>query len=313
MKQALKSISLSSEVFTMSGKKGNSEFKGLDFCIKHLSKIVKSIYIFRARKGEIVAASVTFFALMGLLPMALLTISIYAEIIGDINQASNQMMGALKDSIPNLAPWIFSSIKSIIQTHLLKASFYNWINIALLIFVGLEFSHSLIFGINTIAAHEPKKGVLLEDLKSFAGGASIGLYIVLFLFLTSNSQIVWSYIDKASWAGNGMKILLKYNIFQCILSLLFFTLFYKFISPLKVKLGNAFEGAISFVTMFIIGKTFYWVYLHYMESDLSENFGNFYTMIVAIIWIYYLLCAFFFGACICFSENDNFKSEKNLI
>jgi membrane protein len=120
---------------------------------------------------------------------------------------------------------------------------------------------------------------------------------MLLVFLMSNPLLIGKYIEQYVFS-DFFKFLLKFNIVQGIISLIFFTLFYKLITPVKVRLADAILGAFSFVFLFIAGKTFYWIYLHYAKMELVEKFGNFYTLIVAVLWIYYLVSSFFIGASI---------------
>jgi membrane protein len=72
---------------------------------------------------------------------------------------------------------------------------------------------------------------------------------------------------------------------------------------------DAILGAGVFVFLFMAGRSFYWVYLHYAEKDLAKSYGNFYTLIVAILWIYYLICSFFFSASVAYA-NQSLRKQK---
>ena len=276
---------------------------------KYIKQLFRGVYIFKVRKGDVVSASVTFFALIGFFPMIFILVSIYAKLIGDTNQAYEHIINGIKVSVPHLAPWILKSIQTILSGYLANSGTYNFLNIILLALVWLEFSKSLMFGFNVLSKNE-KTGGLIEDLRSLAGGVCIFFYIMLIMFLISNPQFIINYIGQYIFSDL-IKVMLKFNIIQSIISLIFFSLFYKWITPVKIRLADAILGATSFVAMFVIGKTFYWVYLHYAKADLVQKFGNFYTLIVAVIWIYYLVSSFYLGISISHAYTDLRKIEKD--
>jgi uncharacterized BrkB/YihY/UPF0761 family membrane protein len=163
--------------------------KGGDLVIKVLEQVVRGVYFFKGKKGDVLAAAVTFFVLMGFFPIMLLIISVYSKIVGDVDVAYGHVISGIKDGVPNLAPWIMTSIQKIVKTHMQDSAFLNWVNILVLGFVGLEFSSSLIFGINTLSDNKSKGGIF-DDIKSLFGGLFIGVYILILLFLTSGANLI---------------------------------------------------------------------------------------------------------------------------
>ena len=274
---------------------------------KYLNQIFRGLYVFRVRRGDVVSASVTFFAMMGFFPILFLLISLYAKIVGDPTIAFNHLVTGIKTAIPELAPWILKSIKTILKGYLSNTTSSNIINIVLLIFVWIEFSKSLIFGINTISKREISVNIL-EDLKSLFGGVLLSLYMLLILFLISNPNLLFQSL-KDSFLKDLINVAIKFSVVQAIVSLVFFSGFYMWITPVKIRFKDAVMGAVCFVALFVIGKTFYWVYLHYTKSEMISNFGNFYTIIVAVVWVYYLVSSFFIGASISHAYVDLRKME----
>ena len=41
------------------------------------------------------------------------------------------------------------------------------------------------------------------------------------------------------------------------------------------------------------------------EQEMAQNYGNFSTIVMAVVWIYYLVCSFLYGASISNIEKEN--------
>ena len=66
------------------------------------------------------------------------------------------------------------------------------------------------------------------------------------------------------------------------------------------KNGNkSFVAALAFSVSMFIGKYIFWVYIYYVRTGLMQSYGDLYTSVAGVIWLFYLMCFFFYGACIC--------------
>jgi membrane protein len=90
------------------------------------------------------------------------------------------------------------------------------------------------------------------------------------------------------------------------------TLYFKFITNKKIRYTDGLFGAVTTLVSVAVAKTFYWVYLHYMKAELVQSFGNFYTMIVAVLFIYFVMLSFFYGASVAYAPSYNRKQSSQL-
>lgn len=273
----------------------NAEAKSYETLTKIISRVVRGLFVFKTRKGEIVAASATFFILMSFLPLMLLAIGAYGWVVEDVTKAHAHVMGLVRDNVPGLAPWILGSLDKIVANHLTQAKGTSLANIAILCYAMMGFSSSLLFGMNTLAAQPSRGGKIFEDMRAFFGAISIAFFMFGFTLLNTDLGF-WAQLSQGTWWGSSMVFMLRYNILQTILALTFFTAFYKSFIPGKIRNLDALLGAFSFVALFLLGKSFYWVYLHHMKTEFAATFGNFETIVMAVTWIYFIQCSFFFGA-----------------
>jgi len=264
---------------------------------KVTDRLLHGFFHFKKRKGELLAGSATFFAVLSFCPVILLFISLTGMAMGDMNQAKDFVLEIVNSNFPHLAPWILESIEKIVSNQLSGKGSTNVFNSFLLLYSCLGVVTSMIFGLHYISKTEAKGGFVIEDFKSMGIGLVFTGFIFTLLFI-SNKQLMFSVFDikKSSSMYGVMEFLFNGAMIPSLVSLGFFTAFYKWSMHVPVRTKDAALGAGSFVACFIFGKSFHWVYMQVAKDALTQSYGNFETMIIAVLWVYFLMCAFFFGA-----------------
>ncbi len=288
-----------------------AEDKSFVFIKLAVNRLLDGFFHFKKRKGEIVAGSATFFSILSFIPILLWMISLAGLLFETDMQAKEFVLGVVSDNFPQLAPWILKSISKIVTTQLSGQSGFSFINFLVLTYASLGVVTSLYFGLNTISKSESKGGFFIEDIRSLGTGLSLAVFMGCFLCLSHKGLMKnWLYTSSPAF-NQGVDFILSYNILPALISLGFFTLYYQWSTPRGISLRDSFIGALSFVACFAIGKSCYWIYHLYTKDTMSASYGNFYTLIVATLWIYYLMSAFFFGASVaCVRSGDLYKKKK---
>ena len=256
---------------------------------------------FKLRNGEAVGGAVTFFILLSFCPIMLLMISLYGHVIGDNALAGTQVLASLKSMFPQISPWIMQSVEGVIKSQMKSGVGMNLMNIAVLTYACLGVSSAVNFGIDVISHQDPAGCFFWEDWKALWVGAVLSLFLVVLMLVSQEGLVLPWLRAHAAVDFKQSKFLLQSNVLQAVLSLVFFTLLYKFAPAIKVKFKDAMLGSLVFVTCFFVGKYGYQLlYLQDAKEDLAQSFGNFYTLVLAVLWVYYVLCSFFYGACIAY-------------
>lgn len=265
-----------------------------EFLRRCMDRLMQGFFIFKTRKGELLAGATTFYTLMTLSPLLLLVITIYGKAVGNLDEAYNDVMVGIKEGIPHLAPWIHESLQKIIKAQLSKDSL-NWVNIGLLFYTGSGLSATLVFGMSNIADVQQRGGWIVETFKSLISAAMVTAFIVITLSLSFHADAVMALVKDVPVLRDIMLYVSKGAV-QIVLFTGLFTLYFKHITPKNIRYSDALFGAITTISFFVTAKSFYWVYIHYMRSELQQSFGNFYTIIIAVLYIYFMVCSFFYGA-----------------
>lgn len=262
-----------------------------------VNRMLDGLFLFKKRKGEMVAGSATFYCLLSFGPVLLLLISLTGYFVGDAVESKAYVLSMIESNVPGLAKWILESVSKIIDGQLENPGF-NLINTGILIYACLGVISSMMFGLNTIAKKESRGGFLLEDMKSMGVGLVVSSFIFSLMAL-SNKTFMMSWLSSDSETMNSVtKFIVGGNFLPALLSLGFFTTFYKLAAPIPVRWRDSLTGATAFVGCFIAGKSFYWIYLLYSKEAMTQSYGNFYTLIIAVTWVYFLNCSFFYGAAV---------------
>lgn len=288
----------------------NAEIKSFILIKRVMNRLLDGFFHFKKRKGELVAGSATFFSLLSFGPILLCLISFAGFFFPNANQAQNFVLNAINNNFPELAPWIMKSITQIVSTQLKGNTGFSFINFVVLVYASLGVVSSLHFGLKTISRDNTSGGFLLDDVKSLIAGMSVATFMGLFFMLSSpNIMKSWLYTSHAGW-NNVADTLISYNVLPSLTALGFFTVYYQWSTPKNITFKESFYGAMTFVGTFMVGKSFYWVYHLYTKDTLSQSYGNFYTLVVAVLWVYYLMCAFFYGASVaCVREQEIYKGQ----
>jgi membrane protein len=283
-----------------------AEKKSFDTFKSIVTRLLQGLFLFKKRKGEVIAGASTFFTLLSFAPVLLIFISLLGLVISDDASARDYVMSLIQETFPKVDKWLYSSLENVVNNQLHDHSF-GFLEMAFLIFTSMGISTSIVFGINIISKVDPDGGLLGDDVRSFVTGLGITFYIVLLVCLGQNGPI--QEIVRALPYGKSFVFLFDNSIASSFFSLIFFSLFYKWCPSIKVKNIDALFGGATFVLSFLVGRSFYWIYLKYFKEDLIRDYGEFTNFMIALIWVYFLLCCFYYGASVAYSANVKLFSK----
>ena len=287
------------------------EKKGQAIVYNYATKLVRSFFNFKQRKGELSAAAATFFLLLSFTPLMLFVLFTYTYITGDRGESYLQVFDALKSNFPHIAPWILKSLKKIIKGHMDGGGNLSLGGLAILAYGCIGFASTLNYGLFKMAEKEPRGGKIFENVRSILSTILIGSFVLGLIYVSSGPMNMTG--QNMVWWKKAFQMGLKSSLWQSIATICFFTVYYKWLAPIRVRYVDAFYGAISFFLLFIGGKSFYWVYLKLAKKELIQNYGNFYTLTEAVLWIYFVHLAFFFSATVAYDhvEKRKLKAPSN--
>lgn len=237
------------------------------------------------------AAQSSFFIIVSFIPFIILMLSII-----QYTPLSEQMLlTLLLEATPNkLHPLIFASVNSIYES-----SSFTLISITALItlwvagkvFWGITHGLNLIYGVK-----ESRNYIFRRLLASLYTFLLILVIVITLMFFVFSNQILYATKDIFPIFFTIVSVLLTHKIIitQCVLTF-FFLLLYKFVPSHPTSLIRQFPGAFFAATGW---QLFSHIYSIYVNTSVSFNamYGNLAGIVFAMLWLYFCMTIFFYGA-----------------
>jgi membrane protein len=283
-----------------------------------LNRYILALSLFRKKRGTLLASGASFFFILSATPFLLLTIRLLGFFISDDEQMRTQIMDMSNSILPTLAPDILNKAKSLIQGPLFAGAKFTIINSVVLLISALSFFNSIWSALFIIS--EDKSHLSLN--KHFKGiviiGITIGMLLITFSFhpfmlflidLAKNNFLVNAlylgfeflrplidFLRSLNWESG---LLFSSSIFYFFVFLGYFTILYRWFFSQKIPYKEALLASGTFAGLLLLVKNLFWIYFLYIRDGLISSYGDYYTIIVILIWIYLVMALFFFGACLC--------------
>jgi membrane protein len=175
-------------------------------------------------------------------------------------------------------------------------------------FIILAFSATTVFvslqnAINHIWHIKPKpqKGIvkfIVNRLLSFSLVASIGFILLVSLVLDATLVIIHNYFSEYVMDLPIDTATITHLITSHLILIVVFALMYKILPDAKVRWKDTWLGAIATMLLFAVGK--YLISIYMGNSDLGSTYGAAGSLVILLIWVYYSVVIFLFGAQITF-------------
>ncbi len=264
---------------------------------KYIKVVIESVKDFTQNDSINFAASTAFYTIFSLPAFIILLLK-----VGSTFYKKAKIKEELLFQIENLAGkeaviTVESTLNNIVydDSGLVSSS----IAFAILAFSATTVFISLQNGINHIwhIKSTPKRGYIkyiINRLLSFSVVLSLGFILIVSLLLDAVVSIVFT---KLEFLLETYAIRLS-SIVQVILSqavlVFIFTLLYKILPDAKVKWKDTWLGALVTALLFILGKFGIGFYLG--NTDLGNTYGAAGSLVILLIWVYYSVIIFLFGA-----------------
>jgi membrane protein len=236
------------------------------------------------------AASITYFLIVSLVPLGLLLVSLFGHVIGENQQLYNFLLSKLTGFFPSVTSGITSEFRKLITFKGISfITFFIYGFFALQLFYSAEHAMDVIFKV-------PKKR---HFLLSLLWTVSIVTLMIFFWLISFTVSYVADIFRTHSISLFGVEIsvraaiILKY-VAPSVLMLLTMTTVYKIVPHASVPVAHAFSGALFVTVLWEVAKhLFTWLVRN--VSYIGTIYGSLTTFILFLIWMYYLSCIFLLG------------------
>ena len=288
------------------------------FFKESLMNLYRGGILFYKKKGTTLASSASFYALITVVPFALLMVRGIGYFLGNLDKTQKYIFLIGSEFFPEIAPQLLMRLQVLIKGPLFAGTNFTLLNFFFLAVTTITFLNSIWMGIYFIT--EDKSILSLwRILKGFAIIAMtllmFGLifilpptiiYIIKFFqtnavtqFFYNNFEFLRPMINFILQVNLKKSYWLNSNFLHITILIIYFTELYRWLFSWKIRLSEAFVAAMAFSISVFLGKSIFWIYIYYVRTSLIRNYGDLYTSVMGVIWIFYLMCFFFYGACVC--------------
>jgi len=267
---------------------------------KILEKIWKLLWNTLIKYGQhncsLMAAGMSFFGLLSLIPLTLLGVSLMGYILGSSESAQEFMLKLLKENFPTSAKEILDQINHIIASP--QRALINGLSLLGLMWSGMRFFHIMQGVLNRIWIGATQRPFFIGRFFAFLIFIISGLLFWFSFILTS--LMIW--ISNLNIAFMGLKIrdfrILWFAI-ELITSLVSWSfmlfLVYFFVPHTKVSSKAAIIGAV-FAAVFIMVSKYVFGFIMVTFNVYGRVYGSLASFIIFMSWLYLSMIILLFGA-----------------
>lgn len=288
------------------------------FMKESIANLYRGAILFYNKKGATLASSSSFYALITVVPFALLMVRGIGYFLGNLDRTQKYLFIIGSRFFPEIAPQLLTKLQLLIRGPLFAGANFTLLNFIFLAVTTITFLNSIWMGIYFIT--EDKS--ILSPWRILKGFVIIGMtlimlalvfvlppviiFVVKFMQTNMLTQFFW---DNFDFLRPMLKYILKINLrksywlnsnmLHISILIIYFTALYRWLFSWKIQMREAFVAAMAFTLSVFIGKSIFWIYIYYVRTSLMRSYGDLYTTVMGVIWLFYLMCFFFYGACVC--------------
>lgn len=265
--------------------------------LKYVKILVDSIKDFTSNESMSFAAGTAFYTIFSLPALLIIILNVGASLY-----ERSEIREELFNQITSLAgEESRQTLESILENFALNAdnAFSATLGISILIFSATTVFVSLQKGINHIWHIKPKpdRGWLklaIDRVLSFSVVLVIGFILIISLILDAVVSYSFGKLDDVFPDLNLELISTAQIVLSQLILIVIFALMYKILPDAKVRWKDTWAGAVVTALLFIIGKFLIGFYMG--TNNLSSTYGAAGSLVILLVWIYYSVVIFLFGA-----------------
>ncbi|PZP47357.1 MAG: ribonuclease BN [Pseudopedobacter saltans] len=242
------------------------------------------------------SAALSYYTIFAMAPMLIIIIKVSSFFA--IGKPQDTIFHEISEFV---GPDVAKQIQSMIENAAISpsASIAYIVSICALVFSATGVFAEIQDSINVIwqLKPKPKKGwlkLILNRLLGFSVLISLGFILLVSLVVSSVLDALAARIIALFPDLNIIVVFaINYGL-SFIVTLLLFSIIFKFLPDAKIKLRDVFSGAFATTVLFILGKFAIGYYLQH--NKVATMYGAAGSVIILLSWVYYSAMILYFGA-----------------
>ena len=253
-----------------------------------LSPVNEIINNFNMHGGSLLAAAISFYAILSIIPFTL----VFTAIMGQILHSSLAVYQHLNEILTRLLPSSSNKAVEIIDNLIKKKITFGLIGIFIFYWSGSRVFETAILSLRRIYGVKKQKFFMQNKVFSFLIIPLLIITAILFIGLSRLLFLLYRFSEN-TFVNAGLGHLDIFIPFLLSFGFLFFMYKAFAINIVNTKaalIGAAFTGIFSEIARYL----FDWYIKNF--SHFGEIYGSLSAIIIAVLWIYYLSTIFILGA-----------------
>ncbi|MFN8298084.1 MAG: YihY/virulence factor BrkB family protein [Chitinophagales bacterium] len=259
--------------------------------------IKNSFQLYKRHDTATLGAALSYYTVFSLAPLLLIVVSVSGALLGP-----EAVQGEVKRQLQSI---IGSHSADLVQD-ILKAAYkpgsnllFTIIAIVLLIVGATSVFGQLRTSLNTIwdvkpRARKPIATFFLSRLFSVAMIISLAFLLLISLMLHAGLAAFTNFLERRYDHGPVILLQILDFLLSGMLTVILFTLIYRFMSDVRLKWRSVIWGAVFTTVLFMLGKYIIGIYL--TKSNLGDTYGAAGSIVLLLVWVFYSSQILFFGA-----------------
>jgi membrane protein len=248
---------------------------------------------FRSHECFFLAAGISFYFMLSLVPMLFLLLAVIGYFLRDSVAAKQDLLGAVTAYVPFVTDELVRNIETVVR----NPGLLGWIGGA-----ALFLSTDLVF----VAVQSSLDKIFAPGRRSFLESKMLSVLAAAIVFLVVASTIAVNAVDgtlaemeavrRVTDASGRLPVGLHLSTWTIAVLLVgCFTFAIRLLPHVDVPMRHAFGGAVLGTSLWLLGKAYYVGYLEHV-SRVGPLFGSLSAVILTLIWVYVSSLAFLLGA-----------------
>lgn len=245
----------------------------------------ETLNAFRLHNGFSISASLSFYAMFALIPMALLIFFMLSHLIVSSDYAIVKLAILTSNLVPQLSSRIMLEVYNV-SAH---QAVWGIFGILALLWVVTPLASALRSAFYTIATMLETPSFIRRKIKDVLAVAGILLMFFLFTFGGLVQERIVAFLEPyASY------VTLINSMSSLLLTTLMIAVFYRIFFPVRVVFRHILLGSLITALLWLAMRPVFGFFIS-MNESYGAVFGSMKNMFISIAWLYYTFAIFLFG------------------
>jgi membrane protein len=248
---------------------------------------------FVADGGFIMAAAISFYALLSLIPVLFLVIALAGYLLGSSQETFHVILSSVREFIPHLSDDISANLESVVANR----GRISWFGLACLVIAADLVFRATEVALDRIFAVPRRRGFLRSRLLSVSMVVAMGLVLLFSFYVGVIFHTLTGAVPPAARAlvaplARGLQIQYLTSVALVALS---FTLALHVLPHVRVRWRHALFGGCVGTVLWEIGRRFFLWYLANL-AQFYVVYGSLGALVAVLVWIYVSVTIFLYAA-----------------